>query len=95
MLVLDRMVPIELAEKEAQPRREEAGKRIRRGIFVSVDDLKTAIQEFLAAWNEAPKPLVWTATVDSIVEKLNRCRQTLETIKPGCTQPRMRKNKGK
>jgi len=29
------------------------------------------------------------------VEKLNRCKQTLETIKPGCTQRRMRKNKGK
>ena len=74
---------------------ELTGKRIRRGVFVSVDDLKTAIEEFLAAWNEDPKPLVWTATVDSIVEKLSRCKQTLETIKPGCTQPRMRKNKGK
>jgi transposase len=74
---------------------ELTGKRIRRGVFVSVDDLKTAIAEFLAAWNEDPKPLVWTATVDSIIEKLKRCKQTLETIKPGCTQPRMRKNKGK
>lgn len=74
---------------------ELTGKRIRRGVFVSVDDLKAAIEEYLAAWNENPKPLVWTATVDSIVEKLNRCQQTLETIKPGCTQPRIRKNKGK
>mgnify|MGYP003873425089 CR=1 FL=1 len=74
---------------------ELTGKRIRRGVFVSVDDLKVAINEFLAAWNTDPKPLVWTATVDSIVEKLSRCRQTLEKIKPGCTRPRMRKNKGK
>ena len=74
---------------------ELTGKRIRRGVFVSVVDLKNAIGEFLAAWNDNPKPLVWTATVDSIVEKLNRCKQTLETIKPGCTQRRMRKNKGK
>lgn len=74
---------------------ELTGKRIRRGVFVSVDDLKKAIEEFLAAWNTDPKPLVWTATVDSIVEKLSRCKQTLEKIKPGCTQPRMRKNKGK
>jgi hypothetical protein len=71
------------------------GKRIRRGVFVSVADLQEAIAEFLAAWNTDPKPLVWTATVDSIVQKLNRCRQTLETIKPGCTRTRMRKNKGK
>jgi len=74
---------------------ELTGKRIRRGVFVSVEDLQQAIEEFLDAWNADPKPFVWTATVDSIVEKLNRCRQTLEKIKPGCTRPRMRKNKGK
>lgn len=74
---------------------ELTGKRIRRGVFVSVEDLKQAIAEFLAAWNTDPKPFVWMATVDSIVQKLNRCRQTLETIKPGCTRPRMPKNKGK
>jgi transposase len=74
---------------------ELTGKRIRRGVFVSVEDLQKAIEEFLAAWNRDPRPFVWTATVDSIVEKLNRCRQTLERIKPGCTRPRMRKNKGK
>jgi transposase len=74
---------------------ELTGKRIRRGVFVSVEDLKHAIEEFLAAWNAAPKPFVWTATVQAIVEKLSRCRQTLEQIKPGCTQPRTCKNKEK
>jgi transposase len=74
---------------------ELTGKRIRRGVFVSVEDLKQAIEEFLAAWNAAPKPFVWTATVQAIVEKLSRCRQTLEQIKPGCTQPRTCKNKEK
>ena len=74
---------------------ELTGKRIRRGVFVSVDALKQAIEEFLAAWNSDPKPFVWTATVDAIVAKLNRCRQTLEQIKPGCTRPRMRKTKEK
>jgi transposase len=72
---------------------ELTGKRIRRGVLVSVPDLLAAIDEFLAAWNQNPRPLVWTATVDSIVEKLRRCRQTLETIKPGCTLPRSRKQK--
>jgi len=74
---------------------ELTGKRIRRGVFVSVDDLEKAIEEFLAAWNHDPKPFVWTATVESILEKLSRCRQTLERIKPGCTRARMRKTKGK
>jgi transposase len=64
---------------------------IRRGAFFSVEDLKKAIGEFLDAWNENPQPFVWTATVESIMEKLSRCRQTLEKIQPGCTLPRSRK----
>jgi transposase len=66
---------------------------IRRGAFFSVEDLEKAIREFLDAWNEDPKPFVWTATVESIMEKLSRCRQTLEKIQPGCTLPRSRKKK--
>jgi hypothetical protein len=72
---------------------ELTGKRIRRGVFVSVADLEKAIEEFLAAWNNEPKPFMWTATVESILQKLSRCRQTLERIKPGCTRVRMRKTK--
>jgi len=72
---------------------ELTSKRIRRGSFGSVEDLLKAIAEFLAAWNEQPKPFVWTATVDAIVAKLSRCRQTLEKIHPGCTLPRKRRSK--
>ena len=72
---------------------ELTNKRIRRGSFWSVDDLIAAIEEFLAVWNEKPKPFVWTATVDSILAKLARCRQTLEQIQPGCTAPKTRKRK--
>ena len=74
---------------------ELTGKRIRRGVFVSVADLQQAMAAFLAAWKADPQPFVWTATVAAIVEKLGRCRQTLEQIKPGCTRPRMRKTNGK
>jgi len=66
-------------------------KRVRRGSFFSVQELQQAIEEFLQAWNEDPKPFVWTATVESITAKLSRCRQTLERIQPGSTQPRTRK----
>ena len=72
---------------------ELTSKRIRRGSFQSVADLKMAIDEFLAAWNDHPNPFVWTATVDSIVARLSRCKQTLEQIQPGCTVPRSRKKK--
>jgi transposase len=72
---------------------ELTNKRIRRDSFLSVEDLTAAIEDFLAAWNASPKPFVWTATVDSIVAKLAKCRQTLEQIQPGCTTPKTRKRK--
>src|SRR3989441_5887696 len=68
-------------------------KAIRRGVFRSVEDLKASIDAFLTAWNKDPKPFVWTATVESITEKLSRCRRTLEKIQPGYTSPRSRKRK--
>jgi transposase/transcriptional regulator with XRE-family HTH domain len=74
---------------------ELTAKAVRRGSFTSVADLQAAIAAFLAAWNENPKPFVWTATIESIQAKLARCRQTLEQIKPGCTAPRTRKKKAK
>jgi transposase len=74
---------------------ELTSKRIRRGTFLSVPDLVAASEEFLDSWNSNPKPFVWTATVDSIVEKLQRCRHTLESIQPGCSLPRSRKKRKK
>jgi transposase len=70
---------------------ELTAKRIRRDSFSSVPDLIAAIEEFLEAWNEKPKPFVWRATVESILAKLSGCRQTLEQIQPGCTSPSKRK----
>ena len=72
---------------------ELTNKRIRRDSFPSLDALVAAIEEFLAVWNQKPRPFVWTATVDSILAKLTRCRQTLEQIQPGCTAPKTRKRK--
>jgi transposase len=66
-------------------------KAIRRGSFFSVSDLQQAIEEFLLAWNTDPQPFVWTAKVEDILKKLDRARSKLETIKPGCTQPKNRK----
>ena len=74
---------------------ELTAKAVRRGSFASVADLVSAIADFLAAWNADPKPFVWTATVESILAKLARCRQTLEQIKPGCTAAQTRKKKSK
>ena len=72
---------------------EISEKAIRNGSFVSVADLVKAIEYFLEAWNQDPKPFVWTATVEKIMEKLDRARKKLEEIKPGCTVRVTRKAK--
>lgn len=53
---------------------------IRRGVFASVPDLIRAIETYLASNNDDPKPLVWTATAQSILDKVRRGRKTLEAI---------------
>ncbi|TLP90296.1 IS630 family transposase [Nesterenkonia salmonea] len=61
--------------------RELTDKALRRGAFHSVPDLIAAIEDYLDAHNDEPKPLVWTATADSILEKVARGRVALEAIK--------------
>lgn len=45
---------------------------IRRGSFSSAKDLTTSIDRFVQHYNQSSKPFVWTATADSILEKLAR-----------------------
>ena len=58
-------------------------KAVRRGAFLNVEELNQTIAAFLDAWNEAPRPFVWTATVEKIMEKICRARNRLDKIKPG------------
>jgi len=60
--------------------RELTDKRIRRGSFASVPELVSAIDEFITANNDTPKPFVWTASVAKILEKLSHCKAILETV---------------
>ena len=45
---------------------------IRRGSFSSVKQLREKIDAFVAAYNEDTLPFMWTATADSIFEKITR-----------------------
>ena len=55
-------------------------KRIRRGVFTSVPGLEKCLREYLDSCNENPRPLVWTKTVDEIMEKVHRGRAALTEI---------------
>ena len=54
--------------------REITDKAIRRGVFPSVPDLISAIENYLNAHNDDPKPFVWVASAESILEKVSRGR---------------------
>lgn len=55
-------------------------KMIRRGVFGSVAELVDAITEYLNVHNDDPKPFVWTATAESILQKVKRGRVTLQQV---------------
>ena len=60
--------------------RELTEKRIRRGNFYSVEELIAAIEEYMQNNNRQPKPFVWTASIEKILEKISRCKVILETL---------------
>jgi transposase len=53
-------------------------RRLKRGVFGSLVELQAAINRFLAETNADPKPFVWTANPDHIIEKVQRGNQVLE-----------------
>jgi len=56
---------------------ELTNKAIRRGVFQSVPDLIDAINDYLATYNDDPTPFTWTATANTILEKITRARAAL------------------
>jgi len=55
-------------------------KRIRRGVFRSVAELQKAIKDYLEHHNAEPIPFIWTASAASILEKVRRGKQALESV---------------
>jgi transposase len=51
------------------------GRMIRRGTFHSTPELEAAIYRWLANWNGDPKPFVWKASADVILDKVRRCKE--------------------
>src|SRR5258706_7495939 len=48
--------------------------QLRRGVFLSVDALETAIKNYIDLHNQQPKPFIWTAKASDILEKVKRGR---------------------
>lgn len=55
--------------------------RLARGVFRSVPELVTAINEYIAVHNQNPKPFVWTAKANDILQKVIRANLKLGSKK--------------
>jgi transposase len=60
--------------------RDLTTKRVRRGSFHNVPQLEQAIEDYIAGHNAAPKPFIWTAKADDILEKVKRGRAALNKL---------------
>ena len=54
-------------------------KAIRRGAFDSVAELVSCIDDFVRLHNRDAQPFKWTASPEAIVDKVNRCREILDS----------------
>ena len=52
-------------------------RRLKRGSFMNLDHLTTAIRMWADAWNTDPKPLIWRAPAHEIITKVRRGRHAL------------------
>jgi transposase len=59
---------------------EISRKRIRRGSFKNVKELISTIKQYIESHNQNPKIFVWTASVESIMNKIKITKDLLETL---------------
>jgi transposase len=59
---------------------EISRKQIRRGSFNNVKELITVIKKYIESHNQNPKIFVWTASVESIMNKIAISKDLLETL---------------
>ncbi len=57
--------------------RDLTQRRLRRGVFRDVQELVTALHNYIDKHNDNPKPFVWTAKASDILEKVKRARAVL------------------
>jgi transposase len=55
--------------------------RLERGVFRSVPELTAAIEEYIAVHNQNPKPFVWTAKANDILQKVIRANRRIGSKK--------------
>ena len=60
--------------------RDLTDKRIRRDSFEHVPQLIAVIEQYIAQSNQNPPIFVWTASADSILAKIAKCKEALDAL---------------
>jgi transposase len=55
--------------------------RLRRGVFRDVEELIMAIGDYIDKHNCSPKPFIWTAKANDILQKVTRARKALNNVR--------------
>lgn len=61
--------------------RDLTEKRIRRGSFETVPELIAVIEDYLQQSTQKPHIFVWTASAESILAKIAKCKEALDTLR--------------
>jgi transposase len=57
--------------------RDLTTRRLKRGVFTSVEKLVAAIESYIEQNNQSPRPFIWTAKASDILEKVKLARESL------------------
>ncbi|MFZ0164644.1 MAG: transposase, partial [Trebonia sp.] len=52
-----------------------------RGVFCSLDELTTILEDWIKVWNASARPFKWTKTADQIIDRI--CRYCSRVSGPG------------
>jgi transposase len=63
--------------------RDITTERLRRGVFTSVSELISTIDEYIAHHNTQPKPFIWTKSARDILQKVIRANSRLSSKQNG------------
>lgn len=59
--------------------RDLTTRRLRRGVFRNVPELTATIEDYITVHNQNPKPFIWTAKANDILQKVIRANSRLST----------------
>jgi transposase len=61
--------------------RDLTQRELRRGVFKSLEQLQAALTDYVVRHNQNPRPFIWTAKADDILEKVKRAQAALDKVR--------------